>query len=468
MVCQLNASDMEPVELSIDSLGKIYFYRNRILRVINNNYIRQVKHMFDSGFIDEIVNKGLFPNTWISDIKLASSSLVLEHENICHWNYPYEWSFDMLKDAALLILQLNEIANKYGYEIKDGHAYNVVYKMNKPCYIDFGSFIKINEEDKFNWESYEIFYSQFYIPLYLWSKGYTNIARNIFLMRNYFNGEEFFKFKYPLINILSNRYISTIYYNIAILRKVCLLSKNEINMKVSDPFKRCIALVINRLLRKKFAAEKFKTKILRLKKEKKVSMWSNYHDNIDIGSNKRISRITEIINRLRDASSLIELGANQGKIASYIMEKTHITKIIATDYDEEAVNTMYLHNKKRDNFLPLLVDIVRTDGRIYDRPIKDRLKCDIVMALALTHHLILSQGIHIEYIFKSMKNLTNKYIIVEFMPLGLYSGDLNKIPPLPDFYNYEWFKRVFTMFFDLILDENLELNRHVFLGKLKN
>ena len=53
------------------------------------------------------------------------------------------------------------------------------------------------------------------------------------------------------------------------------------------------------------------------------------------------------------------------------------------------------------------------------------------------------------------------------MPIGLYGGDLNNIPELPAFYNLEWFRKKFNEHFDLILDEKLELNRHVFLGKLK-
>ena len=141
--------------------------------------------------------------------------------------------------------------------------------------------------------------------------------------------------------------------------------------------------------------------------------------------------------------------------------------IIATDYDEEAVDTMYLNNRNSTILVPLIYDFIRPNGRIFDKPIQDRIKSDIVMALALTHHLILSQNIDIDYIFKSMRALTYKYIIIEFMPLGLYDGKLYITPKVPPYYTTQWFRDNFEKYFFLITDEQLEVNRHLFVGKTK-
>ena len=53
------------------------------------------------------------------------------------------------------------------------------------------------------------------------------------------------------------------------------------------------------------------------------------------------------------------------------------------------------------------------------------------------------------------------------MPLGLYSGDLENIPSKPSFYNLEWFRVNFENHFELIMDEELDINRHLFVGKIK-
>ena len=76
--------------------------------------------------------------------------------------------------------------------------------------------------------------------------------------------------------------------------------------------------------------------------------------------------------------------------------------------------------------------------------------------------------VDINHIFKTLSSLTNKYVIVEFMPLGLYSGSLENIPPVPNYYTLDWFKNNFSKYFDYILDEEVEINRHLFIGILKD
>ncbi len=461
---KIKITDCTTVELSIDEVGTIFFYEDRILRVISEKYIEQVKNIFNNGLLEELLEKKLFPKTWVSDIEIEGYSMVIEHEKIKCWNYPYEWSFDMLKDTALTILEVNKIANKYEYQIHDAHANNIVFNMGLPQYIDFGSFVKIEKENQDSWKSYNIFYNQFYIPLYLWSKGFPDIARNIFLMMDYFEESEFYKIKHPLLSFIGGKKFFDIFKNI---KKLSLVSKERINNKINNPIKKRIGLFIHILFKNYFISEKFESKIKAFKAPKQISMWNDYHDNIDPTSIERFIKIKKIIESLEDTKSLVELASNQGKFVEFILDSTHIKQVIGTDYDKEAVNIMYNNNKYRDNFLPLLFDMVRTNGRISDESIAKRIKSDIVVALAVTHHLLLAQNISIDFIFKTMSKLTNKYIIVEFMPLGLYSGNLFNIPTLPKFYNLKWFKDNFVQYFDLILDEELEINRHVFVGKIK-
>ena len=52
------------------------------------------------------------------------------------------------------------------------------------------------------------------------------------------------------------------------------------------------------------------------------------------------------------------------------------------------------------------------------------------------------------------------------MPIGLYSGSMEDTPTLPEYYTLEWFRNSFIKHFDLVKDEKLEINRHVFVGKI--
>ena len=79
------------------------------------------------------------------------------------------------------------------------------------------------------------------------------------------------------------------------------------------------------------------------------STWGDYHTNIDVEREKRFQRILEIISTFKDANTLVEVASNQGKFASYVSSNSHLENIIATDYDEEAVDTMYLNNRNNSS-----------------------------------------------------------------------------------------------------------------------
>ena len=64
----------------------------------------------------------------------------LSHERIPFVSYPYEWPFGMLKDAALLQLELVERAIECGWTMKDATPYNIQWRGCRPVFIDLPSF----------------------------------------------------------------------------------------------------------------------------------------------------------------------------------------------------------------------------------------------------------------------------------------------------------------------------------------
>jgi hypothetical protein len=95
----------------------------------------------------------------------------------------------------------------------------------------------------------------------------------------------------------------------------------------------------------------------------------------------------------------------------------------------------------------------------------ERFKSDVAIALALTHHLLLSQGYDIDDILKNVSAYARKYVFVEFMPLGLWVT--GQKPNVPDWYTPDWFRQSFVKFFDLILEEKLRVNNILFVGKVR-
>lgn len=104
-------------------------------------------------------------------------------------------------------------------------------------------------------------------------------------------------------------------------------------------------------------------------------------------------------------------------------------------------------------------------------------KSDIAVALAITHHLLLTQGFKIDEIFEKVKSFSNKYVYIEFMPLGLWGGNRNSKPVVPDWYTKDFFENKFKHHFTLLKIITLEshkikgkneAHRILFVGKIKH
>ena len=67
--------------------------------------------------------------------------LVLEHERNPFVSYPHEWSASMLKDAALLHIDLFGRLGSHGLILEDWHPYNILFNGPKPIFVDFCSII---------------------------------------------------------------------------------------------------------------------------------------------------------------------------------------------------------------------------------------------------------------------------------------------------------------------------------------
>src|SRR5919108_6471437 len=93
------------------------------------------------------------------------AAAVLEHERIPFVSYPYEWTFAMLRDAALLQLELLRRALDEDLILKDSTPYNVQWRGARPVFVDVGSFERLREGEP--WAGYRQFCTLVLYPLLL-------------------------------------------------------------------------------------------------------------------------------------------------------------------------------------------------------------------------------------------------------------------------------------------------------------
>lgn len=161
-----------------DPLGFVFQWNGHLLRGILPESVEVAKDYFDSGFVAEICEKGLFPKTWISDYWNEEFGLIIEHELISPNIYSTDWSFSMLRDAAVLVLEIAKVAAKYGYNMLDCHKLNVMFKNGHPIYVDLGSFIRV-KSGVTAWRPYNSFLSAYYHILKLWHSGAGFYAKRL-------------------------------------------------------------------------------------------------------------------------------------------------------------------------------------------------------------------------------------------------------------------------------------------------
>lgn len=202
MKINIPSSEIITPDLHADELGYVFIWRGHLLRGIFPQSVDRVKEYFSSGFLGEIVEKRLFPKTWISDFENEQFGVILEHELIKPTLYALEWNRLMLRDAALLVLEIAEVAKKYDYNMIDCHKLNVLFRDNQPIYIDLGSFVK-NQLGCSGWKPYISFYKSYYNILDLWTMGNAQIAKRMMSPGVELELKEYYVAKYPFFRRMS-------------------------------------------------------------------------------------------------------------------------------------------------------------------------------------------------------------------------------------------------------------------------
>ena len=131
-----------------DPSGFLFETNDILYRQVNNSYKSHYDYLIDSGLYEELVAlKMMIPHQEVdTDIAESNSAYkVLRPQVVKFISYPYEWCFSELKHAALVTLDIQKTAFKYGMCLKDASAYNVQFVDGQPMLIDTLSF-EIYEE----------------------------------------------------------------------------------------------------------------------------------------------------------------------------------------------------------------------------------------------------------------------------------------------------------------------------------
>ena len=157
-----------------DPAGRVYRAGDRILRTVGREVADDFEEVRASGLFDDLIERD-----WLIASKTADPAqhqpfldalgdgvhAVIEHPRLPFISYPYEWSFSQLKAAALLHLDIHLEALDRGVTLCDASAYNVQFLGAQPLFIDHLSF-RPYRSGQF-WVGYRQFCELFLNPLLL-------------------------------------------------------------------------------------------------------------------------------------------------------------------------------------------------------------------------------------------------------------------------------------------------------------
>lgn len=390
-----------------DPSGYIYQENGKIYRYVSPLYKENYDHLINSGLYTELVKKNQLINATEISPKDGAYKL-LEVKKIDFISYPYEWSFSQYKDAALLTLKIQKRALLHDMTLKDATAYNIQFQNGKPIFIDTLSFEKLDE--KAPWTAYKQFCQHFLAPLALMS--YKDLSLSS-LMKQYIDGipldlaSKLLPFNVPLgiwLNIHLTSFFQNKYNN----------SAKPLNHWQNMNKTKHIALV-----------EGLYNLISNLKNPTKHTEWENYYDFTNYTKTAfahKETLIGQYIKSLNSTKLIADFGANNGHFTRLALKAAPNAQALAFDIDPKAVEKNYLaiKNNNQTNLLPLVLDLLNPSPAIgwdnHEREnIKTRINADVIMALALIHHLSISSNIPFDYVASFLTELAPN-LIIEFVP----------------------------------------------------
>ena len=385
------------------------FSRNGVLyRQVNRRYEKEYARFMESGLYDRLVKAGLLvPHVEAEqDSATPEAYKIIQPEHVPFISYPYEWSFGQLKDAALATLSIQRRALKVDMSLKDASAYNIQFLRGKATLIDTLSFEMYKEGQP--WVAYRQFCQHFLAPLALMAVRDVRLNQ---LLRVYIDGV-------PL-DLASGLLPASTRFNFGLLTHIHLhataqrrYSGAEVKSRAATMSRQAMTGLIDSL----------DSAIRKLEWKPGGTEWGNYYD-ITNYSDAAFEHKKELVREwsARVKPSLVwDLGANNGVFSRVAGESNAF--VVSSDIDPTAVEQNYRQVKrdKAENLLPLLIDLTNPSPSIgWSNEERDsfggRGPADMVLALALIHHLAISNNVPLLQVADFFASV-GKWLVIEFVP----------------------------------------------------
>ncbi len=390
-----------------DPDGRIFYGEgSRVLRALSQDGALAWRELADSDLLRRLTGDGKVVGTRIApDVAVPDSAVVLEHDRVPFVSYPFEWTFAMLRDAAVLHLEVLLEALSAGMTTKDGTAYNVQWRGSAPLFIDVCSFSRSSGGP---WQGYRQFCETFLNPLVL--QAYRGVDFHPWLrgrlegiptsqMRRLLSPRDFLR-RGVLTHVVLHELLQRRSSHGAQAAGAALADAG-FDLRVS----RSVVAGLLRLVEG-------------LEWRPRPSRWSGYAEERPY-SEEDLRHKADFVREAVCAASpglVWDLGCNDGAFAR--VAAPHAGYVVAMDGDHATVERLYraLRASGARNILPLVADLTDpTPGagwRGRERQTLDgRGRPGVVLCLALVHHLAITANIPLDEVLSWLRSLGGRAVI---------------------------------------------------------
>jgi SAM-dependent methyltransferase len=443
-----------------DPESRVFYAGDGVYRALSADGLSDFEALEATGLLDDerVVRTERADGTAaVSGLLVHEPAAVLRHERIPFVSYPYEWSFSMLKDAALLQLDLLLAALEHDMVLKDSTPYNVQFKGGRPTFVDVGSFERLREGEP--WVGYRQFCMLYLYPLLLqsakgvpfqpWLRGSID-GITPSQMRGLLSFRDRFR-KGVFTNVFLHARLEARYAD----------RPQQVKEEVKRVFKKELFVANVRKMRKL---------VERLSWDPPEGVWTAYGERnsyTDDDARRKDEFVREVA-RSRDWNLVWDIGCNIGRYSRIAAEGART--VVAVDADQGPVELLYrdLSAEGEERILPLTMNLADPSPGLgwrglERRAMPDRGKPDLVLALALVHHMAIGANVPVREFVDWLRSLGSA-LVIEFptredpMVKQLLAPKREGLHPD---YELDYFERTLKEAFEVERSERLESGTRV-------
>ena len=394
-----------------DPAGHVFLRGREVFRRVTPAGQPSYRRLMDSGAYAALAAAGvLIPHEEIGTDPERPDHLILRPRQLPMVSYPYEWSLSQLRDAALVTLAAQRIALRHGMTLKDASAFNVQFLDGRPVLIDTLSFAPVESSA---WVAYRQFCQHFLAPLAIGAMRDPQLLRmeGLFL-----DGVPL-----PLASRLLPR---RSYLRAGLLFHIHLHAAAEAKLSGGTHNSQRTSPKPGTASTKPLTAlAESLERAVRSVSWNSSSAWAAYYGDAESYSRDAFAAKADIVRRWLEArrpATVWDLGANTGHFSRMAAELG--ATVVAFDSDPACVDRMYaaLSRGSSPGILPLFLDLANPSAAIgwanrERMSLAERGPADLLLALAVTHHLAIGNNVPLPSIAEYFATLATQ-AIVEFVP----------------------------------------------------